>query len=68
MAVQYSIPSDVRLSKECLDLLRRIFDPDPACRITLQQIRQHPWFIKNLPDDLKVRPGWVGAWPQCVTR
>ncbi len=55
MDVKYSIPYDVRLSRECLDLISRIFVPDPAKRITLAQIKEHPWFVKNLPKELQVR-------------
>jgi hypothetical protein len=36
------------------DLLARIFVANPAERITLSQIKQHPWFLKNLPIELAV--------------
>lgn len=36
------------------DLLSRIFVANPAERITLAQIKQHPWFLKNLPIELAV--------------
>lgn len=48
-SVRYRIPSRIRLTPECTDLLARIFVADPAQRITLQQIKQHPWFRRNLP-------------------
>ena len=54
---QYSIPSDVRLSRACLDLLARIFVVHPKRRITLEQIQQHPWFVQNLPPEMQVRHG-----------
>ena len=59
--VRYSIPRDVRLSKECLDLLSAIFVAEPAQRITLSQIKQHPWFLKNLPKELQVGAGRAGG-------
>lgn len=37
------------------DLLRRIFTVDPKMRITVDGIRAHPWFVRDLPDEL--RPG-----------
>lgn len=36
------------------DLLARIFTANPAERITLSQIKHHPWFLKNLPIELAV--------------
>ena len=35
------VPSD------CVDLLMSMLDPDPDERITLQQIREHPWTNKG---------------------
>eukprot|EP01023_Acetabularia_acetabulum_P049871 TRINITY_DN5354_c0_g1_i1.p1 TRINITY_DN5354_c0_g1~~TRINITY_DN5354_c0_g1_i1.p1 ORF type:complete len:330 (+),score=48.80 TRINITY_DN5354_c0_g1_i1:3-992(+) len=50
-----------RLSRECRDLLDKIFELDESKRITIPQIKQHPWFKKPLPpllnmaiDDLQV--------------
>ncbi|GAB4817584.1 hypothetical protein N2152v2_004630 [Parachlorella kessleri] len=62
--VKYSVPYDVRLSRECLDLLGRIFQADPAKRITLQQIQQHPWFLKNLPEELHGGDHFMRDQPQ----
>ncbi|KAL2499729.1 Serine/threonine-protein kinase SRK2I [Abeliophyllum distichum] len=50
--VQYSIPEHVRISEECQQLISRIFVADPAQRITIPEIRDHVWFLKNLPADL----------------
>ncbi len=58
MGVKYSFPANLRLSAECLDLIRQIFVADPAKRVTLKGLRQHPWFLQNLPDELKVGPSW----------
>ncbi|PRQ47893.1 putative protein kinase CAMK-OST1L family [Rosa chinensis] len=52
LSVQYAIPDSVPLSCECLELISRIFVPDPAARITIPEIKNHPWFLKNLPADL----------------
>ncbi len=38
----------------CRDLLSRILVVDPARRISLDQVQQHAWFLKNLPRELKV--------------
>jgi serine/threonine protein kinase len=46
---QWAIPTDVPISSECRDLLQRLLDPNPARRITMPQISQHPWFLQNLP-------------------
>lgn len=33
------------------DLIYKILTPDPLSRITIQEIKQHPFFRTNLPDD-----------------
>ncbi|KAL6514276.1 Serine/threonine-protein kinase srk2e [Orobanche hederae] len=52
LSVQYSIPDYVHISSECRHLMSRIFVADPAKRITIPEIRNHDWFLKNLPTDL----------------
>ncbi|XP_021892839.1 serine/threonine-protein kinase SAPK1-like [Carica papaya] len=52
MSVQYSIPDYVRVSADCRHLLSRIFVANPAQRITIPEIKQHPWFLKNLPKEI----------------
>eukprot|EP01025_Chloroclados_australasicus_P000696 TRINITY_DN10272_c0_g5_i2.p2 TRINITY_DN10272_c0_g5~~TRINITY_DN10272_c0_g5_i2.p2 ORF type:complete len:333 (-),score=38.54 TRINITY_DN10272_c0_g5_i2:321-1319(-) len=56
----YRIPRYPRLSAQCVDLLQKLLVVDPSLRITVQQIYQHPWFIKNLPKEAensnKVQP------------
>ncbi|XP_022775000.1 serine/threonine-protein kinase SAPK1-like isoform X2 [Durio zibethinus] len=49
LSVHYSIPDYVRVSKECRHLLSRIFVANPEKRITIPEIKNHPWFLKNLP-------------------
>ncbi|KAK6258842.1 Protein kinase domain - like 10 [Theobroma cacao] len=51
LSVHYSIPDYVRVSKECRHLLSRIFVSNPEKRITIPEIKQHPWFLKNLPTE-----------------
>ncbi|KAL8093766.1 serine/threonine-protein kinase SRK2B-like isoform X2 [Apium graveolens] len=48
---QYKIPANINISKECRDLLSRIF-VTPAMRIKIQEIKNNPWFLKNLPREL----------------
>ncbi|KAM7263145.1 hypothetical protein ACFE04_000828 [Oxalis oulophora] len=52
MAVQYKIPDYVHVSQDCINLLSRIFVANPARRITIKEIKNHPWFLKNLPREL----------------
>ncbi|KAI3669212.1 hypothetical protein L6452_40439 [Arctium lappa] len=53
LSVQYSVPDYVRVSLECKQLLSRIFVANPEKRITIPEIQKHPWFLKNLPVELK---------------
>ncbi|KAA3474282.1 serine/threonine-protein kinase SRK2I-like isoform X1 [Gossypium australe] len=50
--VQYSIPDFVQISPECRHLISRIFVADPTARITIPEIKNHAWFLRNLPADL----------------
>ncbi|KAJ6309144.1 hypothetical protein OIU76_018688 [Salix suchowensis] len=52
MAVQYKIPDYVHISQDCRHLLSRIFVANPIRRITIKEIKSHPWFLKNLPREL----------------
>lgn len=52
LSAQYSIPNYVYISAECRHLLSRIFVANSAKRIMIPEIRNHPWFLKNLPVDL----------------
>jgi 5'-AMP-activated protein kinase catalytic alpha subunit len=46
----YSVPLSVSLI--CKDLISRMLNPDPLHRITVGQIRHHPWFNTKLPNHL----------------
>lgn len=35
----------VKLSEEVMDLMRRCLDTRPERRITIQQIKEHPWIV-----------------------
>ncbi|GAA0154826.1 hypothetical protein Leryth_008237 [Lithospermum erythrorhizon] len=48
--VQYTIPDHV--SEECRQLISRIFVADPTQRINMNEIRSHPWFLRNLPAEM----------------
>ncbi|OEL27776.1 Serine/threonine-protein kinase SAPK7 [Dichanthelium oligosanthes] len=52
VSIQYQIPEYVHISQDCRQLLSRIFVANPAKRITIREIRNHPWFLKNLPREL----------------
>ncbi|CAI9269003.1 unnamed protein product [Lactuca saligna] len=52
MGIQYKIPDYVYISQECKQLLSRIFVANPSRRITIKEIKNHPWFLKNLPREL----------------
>jgi serine/threonine-protein kinase SRK2 len=52
MGVKYSFPSNLHLSRECVDLISKIFQANPGNRISIAGIRVHPWFLKNLPEEL----------------
>ena len=40
---KYDFPSSKKVSPECLDLIAKIFTPDPAKRIKTEDIKRHPW-------------------------
>lgn len=52
LSVQYSIPDYVHVSLECKHLLSNIFVANPGKRITIPEIKNHPWFLRNLPIEL----------------
>jgi serine/threonine-protein kinase SRK2 len=52
LSVQYSIPDNIQISSDSRHLISRIFVADPTTRITMCEIKNHPWFLMNLPADL----------------
>lgn len=51
LQVKYDMPKHI--SPECADLLRRILVSDPNKRLTIPQIQDHPWYLKDLPPGVK---------------
>ncbi|KAF2291578.1 hypothetical protein GH714_025873 [Hevea brasiliensis] len=58
LSVRYTIPDYVRVSMECRHLLSRIFVANPEKRITIPEIKNHTWFLKNLPIELMEGGSW----------
>ncbi|TKY56275.1 Serine/threonine-protein kinase SAPK2 [Spatholobus suberectus] len=58
LGVQYSVPDYVRVSMECRHLLSQIFVASPEKRITIPEIKNHPWFLRNLPTELMEGGSW----------
>lgn len=55
-------PEDI--SSELMDVLRRLFEKDPAKRITTQELKNHPWFVGidwNALDNQAVQPPSIPA-------
>lgn len=46
-AVRY--PPNVAVTSELDDLLKRLLVKEPEERLTLEQLKQHPWFVRGLP-------------------
>jgi serine/threonine-protein kinase SRK2 len=55
-SARYAWPRNLPISLECKDLMKRILVADAKRRITLPELLQHPWFVCNLPDELRV---WI---------
>ncbi|KAG8632915.1 serine/threonine-protein kinase SAPK2 [Manihot esculenta] len=58
LSVHYAIPDYVQVSIECRHLLSRIFVANPVKRITIPEIKNHPWFLKNLPIEMTEGGSW----------
>ncbi|XP_074263065.1 serine/threonine-protein kinase SAPK2-like isoform X2 [Silene latifolia] len=58
LAAQYSIPNNVPISLECRHLISRIFVANPEKRITIPEIKNHPWFMTNLPIEFMEGGSW----------
>lgn len=49
VAADYKLLSDVEVSADCLDILTRVLVAQPSQRMTMEEIKTHPWFLKGLP-------------------
>jgi len=47
LSANYQIPKHV--SPECKDLFHKILNTDPSSRITISEIRKHPWYKLSVP-------------------
>lgn len=61
---QYVLPPGLQLSDSSKDLIHQMFMPNPLQRISIDGIKQHPWFTAPLPESLEVClllcPSWMG--------
>lgn len=46
----WKVPSGATVSEGCIDLLKGILQPNPAKRMTIEDIIRHPWYATGLPD------------------
>lgn len=44
----YAIPAGIPVSAACLGLLQSILVPDPKARMSMADIKQHPWFLQGM--------------------
>jgi 5'-AMP-activated protein kinase catalytic alpha subunit len=44
---KYFMPNNI--SKEVKDLINRMLQPNPIKRITMNEIKHHPWYLLDLP-------------------
>lgn len=62
-AAEWQLPPHLPVSPACRDLLNRILVPDPAQRLTMAGILEHPWFLADLPDGaLEFNAGEFESW------
>lgn len=63
MSVRYSFPPNLRVTRDCLDILEKIFVANPADRITIADIKKHAWYSKGMTtdqgEDLQVAKSFV---------
>jgi 5'-AMP-activated protein kinase catalytic alpha subunit len=49
LSANYQIPNFV--SAECKDLIKKLLDTDPRTRITISEIRDHPWYKQVIANE-----------------
>lgn len=52
LAVDYSIPDNCGVSLHCRQLISSILVKDPKKRFGIREIRKHPWFVKDLREEV----------------
>ncbi|KAL4448995.1 hypothetical protein ABPG77_007712 [Micractinium sp. CCAP 211/92] len=45
---EFSFPRYRSVSADCKDLIRHMLDPDHTTRFSVDDIKRHPWFLRNL--------------------
>lgn len=58
--VRYAFPKG--LSRDCRDLIRGLFHKDPDQRLSIAEIKKHPWFTANLPEEMSVSTSFLSVW------
>lgn len=48
---KYYMPNII--STDVQDLINRMLQPNPVKRITMREIKEHPWYLKDLPQYLQ---------------
>eukprot|EP01026_Neomeris_dumetosa_P036252 TRINITY_DN2921_c0_g1_i5.p1 TRINITY_DN2921_c0_g1~~TRINITY_DN2921_c0_g1_i5.p1 ORF type:complete len:336 (-),score=17.92 TRINITY_DN2921_c0_g1_i5:70-951(-) len=66
MHVKYEFPQGLRLSSECLDLLSHIFVANPQQRFSIEQVKKHAWYLRNLPLELQTGYKDMKLFPQTM--
>lgn len=49
VAAQYTLPANVEVSPDCLDILTKVLVAEPAQRLGMDDIKTHRWFLTGLP-------------------
>ena len=61
------LPVGVSLTQECMDLLRKLLNPDSGARATVLEIVDDPWFKQRLPEGaLKINDYYLNKQPQTI--
>jgi len=66
MKNDYTFPSAITISDEAKDLIKKTLILDPASRLTLDEILEHP-FIKNNAENTKNKSSGIKKPPTLVT-
>jgi serine/threonine protein kinase len=65
--LNYSAGAAAWLTDDCKNLLEQMLHPDPAQRITIEGIKQHPWFRVDLdPALMGIKDACMGLPSPCV--